>query len=118
MRARREIDAVADRLDDPGTLVTQDGWAARLGGAVDGIEIGVADARRAQAHECFTGPGRGQLQLDELERRPRVLEDRRACPQGAPPPGDSAPASSSAGESPFWRAGGAVFCISRSASSE
>ena len=78
----------------------------------------MTDARRVEAYERFAGPGRGQLQLDELERRPRVLEDRRACPQGAPPPGGSAPASSSDGESPFWRAGGAVFCISRRASSE
>ena len=95
-RAGGEADAVADRLDDAGALVAQDGRAARRGRPVDRIEIGVADARGAQAHEHFTGPGRGQLQLHELERRPGVLEDRRAYPQGAPPPGGPAPASASA----------------------
>jgi hypothetical protein len=118
MGAKCEVDAVADGLDDPGALVAKHCRAARLGRPVDRIEIGVADARRAQAHERFTSPGWGQVDVNELERRPAVLEDRRACSQDAPPSGDSAPASVSTGGVPFRCAGGAVFCSSRKASSE
>src|SRR4051794_25781395 len=118
MRPRGEVDPGADGLDDPRALVAEDGRAARLGRPVDRVEVRVADPAGVDAHERLAGAGRGELEIGEFERRPGVLEDGRADPQDAPPPGAPAPAPSSAGAAPFRRAGGAVRCISRSASTE
>ena len=72
MVAHRDApDARADRLDDPRALVPEHRRAPRLGGAVDRVEVGVADAARMQAHEHLARPRRRQLELVHLERPAR-----------------------------------------------
>ena len=47
----------------------------------------MADAARVQAHQRLARAGRGQIQLDDLERRPRALQDGGADPQWVLPSG-------------------------------
>ena len=72
-----------DRLDDAGALVAEHGRAARLGGAVDRVQVGVADAARVQAHEHLAGPRRGELELLHLRAARRCLEHGGADLHGA-----------------------------------
>ena len=53
----------ADRLDDARALVAEHGRATRLRGPVDRVLVGVADARRAEAHEHLARAGRGEVEL-------------------------------------------------------
>ena len=56
----------ADRLDDTCTLVAEHRRAARLGGTVDRVEIGMADAARTEAHQHLTRLRRVEIELLHL----------------------------------------------------
>ena len=66
--------AGADRLDDAGTLMAEHGGAACLGRAVDRVEVGVADAARAEPHEHLARLWRGELEILHLVRPTGCLE--------------------------------------------
>ena len=59
------------------------------GGAVDRVEVGVADAARVQPHQHLARPGRRQVQLRHLQPRSDPLEDGGADLQRSPPGGRS-----------------------------
>ena len=82
MGARRERDAWADGLDHPRALVAKHRGTGRLGGAVDRVEVRVADAAGAQPDEHLALRGRRQVELRQLERSTHPLEDRGANLQG------------------------------------
>src|SRR5262249_23765945 len=86
-RAHRR-DAVADPLDDPGPLVAQD--ARRIAGRIDaggGVQVGVTDAARGQAHEHLARARLGEIDLLDDERLPELLEYRRPDPHPGEPSG-------------------------------
>ena len=68
----------ADRLDDPRPLVAEHGRAARLGRAVDRVEVGVADAARGEPHEHLARPGRRKLELLDVRAAPPVCSSTAA----------------------------------------
>ena len=74
----------------------------------------MADAAGVQADERLARSGIRELELGELERRADPLEHRGANPQDAPS-GCSGAGSSGAAAT---RCSGAVFCSSRSSSTE
>src|SRR4029077_179359 len=66
------------RVDGPGALVAEHErqWHGPL--AVDGVQVRVADAACAVAHPDFAGPGIGELERLDLERRVGRMEHRGA----------------------------------------
>ena len=71
-----ERDAVADTLDDTGTLVPE--HARRIAGRVgagSGVEVGMADAAGSEAHEHLARLRLGEIDLLDDERAPELLED-------------------------------------------
>ena len=76
--------ARAERLDDAGALVAGHRRAAGLRGAVDRVQVGVVQPARVQANENLAGSRLGELDLADLERHPRPLEDRRPDAHQAP----------------------------------
>ena len=69
-------DAVAHVLDDPGTLVPENG--RRVAGGIragGGVQIGVADAAGDEPHEHLTRLRLGQLDLLHRERLAELLEN-------------------------------------------
>lgn len=87
----------ADRLDDTGSLVTQNSGAARLCGAVDRIEIRVADAGSREAHEDLTWARWREIEVLNVERASGRLENGGTDLHGAP-------AVSTDGGPAAWRA--------------
>jgi len=75
-------DAGADLLDDAAALVTEDGRTWRLGGAVDRVQVGVADAAGVQPHEHLARSRRRQLELGYHQRSADALEHGRAGDHG------------------------------------
>ena len=69
-------DALADRLDDAGSLVAEHarGVAGRVG-AGGGVEVGVAHAAGVHADEHLAGPGPVELDVLDDERPAELLED-------------------------------------------
>ena len=66
-------DARAHLLDDAGTLVAQhDGEQALRVPAREGVGVGVADARRGQAHQALAGIGAREIDLFDLQRTTRL----------------------------------------------
>src|SRR5262249_26816763 len=79
-------DTVADPLDDAGALVAED--ARRIAGRIDaggGVQVGVTDAARGQAHEHLAGARLGEIDLLDYERLPELLEYRRPDPHPGEP---------------------------------
>src|SRR5215208_2799488 len=76
---RQAGDPLARRLDHAGALVPQHGRrvAGRVG-AAGGVEVGVADAARGQAHQNLTGPRSVELDVLDDERLGELLEYRGA----------------------------------------
>ena len=79
--ARGEVvDAVARLLDDTGGLVAEQHRDGAHAVAVHDAEVGVAHARRLDAHEQLVAPGRVQVELADgervgrRERRPRARD--------------------------------------------
>src|SRR5580765_8641798 len=69
-------DAVADRLDHAGALVSQ--HRRRVTGGIRArrrVEIGVADAAGDEAYEHFARSRLGEIELLNLEGSPKVLQD-------------------------------------------
>ena len=60
-------DAAAGFLDDAGHLVAEHHRQRTRPVAVDHREVGVAQARGADAHQHLPGPGRGQFELFDRE---------------------------------------------------
>ena len=70
-------DAVADALDNACALMPEHGRrvAGRVG-AGRGVEVGVADAARDEAHEHLAGLRLRERHLLDDERRPELLQHR------------------------------------------
>ena len=73
---RERGDAVADLLDDARAFMAEHGRrvTGRIG-ARGGVEIGVTDAARNEAHEHLAGARLAQLDGADRERRAELLED-------------------------------------------
>ena len=71
----------ADRLDDAGALVAEHGRAGRLGGAVDRVQVGVADAAGVQPHQHLARPAAAPARA----RRPRAARPTRSQHRRAHP---------------------------------
>ena len=67
--ARLQGGSRARRLDDAGALVPENGGASGFRGAVDRVQVGVADPARVEPDLDLAGPGRCELELDHLEIR-------------------------------------------------
>src|SRR6185436_3679348 len=81
---RHRAHTLAGALDDARPFVSEHGRrvAGRVG-ARSRIEVGVADAAGFEADERLTGARLFELDLLDLERRPELLEHRRADPHFA-----------------------------------
>ena len=66
MRARPDIDPGADGLDDARALVTKHRRAPGGRGAVDRVEVAVADTAGMQPHQNLSGMRRGQFELAHI----------------------------------------------------
>ena len=81
---RDERDALADALDDAGSLVAE--HARRVAGRVGagrGVEVGVADAAGGEPDEHLAGLRLGEVDLLDDERAAELLEDCGADLHGA-----------------------------------
>ena len=83
---RDVLDALADRLDDPGALVAEHGGrvAGRVG-AGGGVEVGVADAAGHEPHQHLARLGVGELDLLHVQRLAELLQHGGAHPHPASP---------------------------------
>ena len=91
-RRPRESDVIADgdprrprpdRFDDARPFVAENGRAARLGSAVDRVQIGVTDARGAETHEHLARPGWRKIEVLDVKRPACRLEHRGTDLHGA-----------------------------------
>jgi hypothetical protein len=76
MVARLEVDdALADRLHDPGTLMSEDDRKRRRVDSLDDMQIGMTNAARRHAHEHLARLRRVELELLDDERLVELVED-------------------------------------------
>ncbi len=70
-------DAGSDGLDDARPLVPEHRGTGRGRGAVDRVQVGVADAARVDADERLAGVWRVEVELGDLEARAHVGQHGR-----------------------------------------
>jgi hypothetical protein len=49
------LNSLADRLDDPGSFMTEDGWKSRLPLPFDVVQVAMANSRGGDAHLHLAG---------------------------------------------------------------
>ena len=69
------VDVRADRLDDAGRLVAEDGRRRERVEALDEVQVAVADAAGHRAHEHLAPDGLGDVDVLDRERLVGTVED-------------------------------------------
>ena len=82
---RHRVDPVTDRVDDPGRLVTEHDGRRHRRGAVEHVEVAVADARGEHLHAHLARPGIAHLDVVGHEQAVTV-EHRGPGPDHAAQP--------------------------------
>ena len=70
-------DALADRLNDAGTLVAEHDRCLRVQATRQVVNVAVADACSLDAYLNLAGPGRIQVQVFKYERGTRLMHHHR-----------------------------------------